>query len=458
MRRPLIAALAALAFLVAAAPAFAQTTDKPMEPAPPVTDVAPGSIEITKTGLSVDGKSVEAVPRDKEITLTLTLRNTGDVALKNVNVVLSGSREVVRVTDAEAALGDLAPGESADGEFAFVAEGECFEFLGIGGEATFEGGAVPLKIALAASCPGPRLALAGVAFDGGDGDEVAEPGETLRVTFELVNNGKDPAENVRATVKVSGDGLKATGNELEWPDIAPGATARNTSPLILTIGDDVQRQKPCEALPQPLPVEDPAIIVDDKALPPDSAVSSDGTVSSDGNTSSASDAPGSEPSSGGGEPGSSGAGATATEEPPVSVEPLPAQVESTPGSGSGTEPGAGGTEPGTIEPDPVPPDQIGEPVPLPEPVEPQPEPDPDDQPVAIQLLLTITATDHETATEWSNQMFCMAERGLATDAMPLAAKDSREDGASNDGGAALPISIAIGISVLAAVAHRKLLI
>lgn len=460
MRRSLITALASLAFAVAAAPALAQTTDTPAttEPAPPVTGSFGGSIDITKTGLAVDGRSVEAAPAGVEVTLTLTFRNVGQTALKDVRVTLGAAPDGVRLTDAEAAIGDLAPGEEADGEFAFVVGGDCAEFLGFGGEAVYDGGAVPLKVALPASCPGPRLALANVLFDGGDGDDVAEPGETLRVSLELVNNGKDTAKNVRASVKVSGDGLKATGTDLEWPDIEPGGTARNAIPMILTIADDAQRQKACEALPQPLPVEeDPAIIIDDRALPPDTAVSSDGTVSSDGPSTSSDantgTAPGSEPAGGAGEPGSPGSGTT-TEEPPTSVEPLPAQVEPTPGTGS-TEPGgSGGTEPGVVEPEPLPPD--GEPVPLPEPIEPAPEPDPEDQPVAIQLLLAIAATDHETAAEWSNQTFCMAERGIATDT--LAANGARDDASNGTGGGpAMPVSIALGISALAIVAHRKLI-
>ena len=454
MRRSLIIALAAVAFAVATAPAFAQTTDTPTtptEPAPPST-IASGGIEITKTGLAVGGKSVEAAPAGVEVSLTLTFRNAGDAALKDVKVTLTAPPDGVRVTDAEAAIGDLGPGEEADGEFAFVVAGECAEFLGFGGEAVYEGGAVPLKVALPASCPGPRLALANVLFDGGDGDGVAEPGETLRITFELVNNGKDTARNVRASVKVSGDGLKATATELEWPDIEPGASARNESPMILTIADDAERQTPCEPLPTE---EDPAIIVDDRSLPPDTAVSSDGTVvspdgsvSSDANTGSA---PGSEPADGGGASGSTG---TTTEEPPsTTIEPLPAQIEPSPGTGS-TEPGgAGGTEPGVIEPEPVTPEQKGEPVPLPEPIEPGPQPAPDEQPVAVQLLLTMTATDHETAAEWSNQTFCLMERGIATDS--LAAPAGARDGAGTAGGATMPVALALGISALAVVAHRR---
>ena len=410
MRRSLIASLAALAFVVSAAPALAQTQDKPTEPAPPVSDIGPGAIEITKTGLAIDGKSVEAAPPGAEVTLTLTFRNAGTETLKDVKVTLAEQPENVRLTDAEASLGDLASGESADGEFAFVLEGECFEFVGLGGEAVYEGGSVPLKVALPATCPGPRLALTSVTFDGGDGDQVPEPGETLRVIFELVNHGKDAATNVRASIKISGDGLSATGTDLTWPDIEPGGSARNTSPLILSISSDAKRQESCESQPQPLPFqEDPGVAVDDKPLPPDTAISSDGTVSSgDANTGGSGSAPGSEPASGGGappssgqtEPGSqgSGGGTVIVEPAPPSMEPQPAPAEPEPGTG-------GGTEPGTIEPYPAP--GTAEPVPLPEPIEPQPDPVPaDEQPVIVQALLTVTASGYETAAEWSNQTFC----------------------------------------------------
>ena len=448
MRRSLIASLAALAFVVSAAPALAQSQDKPTEPAPPISDIGPGAIEITKTGLSVDGKSVDAATPGKEVTLTLTFRNAGTDALKNVKVTLAEQPESMKLTDAAASLGDLAPGESVDGEFAFVLQGECFEFVGIGGEAVYEGGAVPLKVGLPAGCPGPRLSLASVTFEGGDGDDVAEPGETLRVTFELVNQGKDAATNVRASVKISGDGLSATGTDLTWPDIEPGGSARNTAPLILSISDGAKRQESCESRPQPLPFqEDPGVAADDKALPPDTAISSNGNVSSgDAGTGSA---PGSEPASGSGappslgqtEPGSQGSGgSTVIVEPaPTSVEPQPATIEPVPGTGSGTEP-----------------------VPLPEPIEPQPEPVPaGEQPVAVQALLTVTASGYETATEWSNQTFCMFERGSAIDmpfnaSLAADAKAGRENGGTSDG-AALPVTMALGISALAAVAHRRLL-
>jgi hypothetical protein len=461
VRRSLIASFAALAFMVSAAPALAQAQDKPTEPAPPAGDLS--SIEITNTGLSADGKRVEAAPPGVEVTLTLTFRNRGDTALKDVKVTLAAPPENVRLTDADASLGDLSAGESVDGEFAFIAVGECFEFLGIGGEAVFVGGAEPLKVAIPASCPGPRLALTSVTFEGGDGDDVAEPGETLRVLFELVNHGKDAATNVGASVKISGDGLSATGTDLKWPDIEPGGSARNTAPLILSISSKAKRQESCESQPQPLPFqEDPGVAVDDNALPPDTAISSDGNVSSgDANTGGAGSAPGSEPASGGGappssgqtEPGSqgSGGGTVIVEPAPPSFEPQPAPVEPEPGTG-------GGTEPGTIEPDPAP--GTAEPVPLPEPIEPQPQPVPAvEQPVVVQALLTVTASDYVTAMEWSNQTFCAFERGDAVD-LPLnaafAAKDSRDEGAGTSDGAAAPVTMALGISALAALVHRRL--
>jgi alpha-galactosidase-like protein len=464
VRRSLITSLAALALVVSTAPAFGQTQDKPTEPAPPVTDIGPGAIEVTKTGLSVNGKAVEAAPAGVEVTLTLTFRNAGSEALKDVNVMLSIPPEGTRLTDPDAALGDLAAGESADGEFAFLVAGDCFEFLGFGGKAVHSGGSVPLKVAVPAVCPGPRLTLSNVTFEGGDGDGVPEPGETLRVTFELANQGKDLAKDVRASVKISGDGLSAAGTDLEWPDIEPGGTARNTAPLILSISKDAERQKPCTPGPGVSIQEDRAFAVDDKELPPDSVVSSDGNVSSgggSGSTGAAGSAPGSEPAPNGQtQPGSTGSGGTAVAEPPASsVEPQPYQVDPTPGTGGGSDPGT--TEPGTIEPEPVgpAPDQTGKPVPMPEPIEPQPNPEPaEDQPAQVQALLTVTATGYETAAEWANTTYCTLEMGApgVDGTFTAAERDSAANTDQSDGGgAAVPVSLALGISALTAVAHRK---
>jgi hypothetical protein len=360
------------------------------------------------------------------------VRNTGTETLRDVQLTLSAGPDGVKVTDADAGIGDLPGGESADGRFAFIVESSgCFEFVGLGGEATYDGGSSPLKVAIPAACPGPRLSLRDVTFAGGDGDGIPEPGETLRVSFELVNQGRDVARNVRASVKISGDGLTATGTDLQWPDIEPNGSARNTQPLILSVSPDAKTQESCENLPQPLPfpVEDPAVAVDGGPLPPDTAVSSDGNVSSGTGSSGA---PGIEPS-GGGSDQSGG--------------------QSVPGStGSGGSTG-NGTEPGTIEPDPVPPEKSAEPGPRP--IEPAPEPEPaPDQPVQMQALLTISADDHENAAEWTNQTFCTMELGAPTDAA-LAARGASDEAAAT-GGAALPVSAALGISAMAVIAHRRL--
>lgn len=461
MRRAFIAALAAAAFLVSAAPVLAQTQDKPTsptEPAPPVTiepAQVPVGLEVSGTNLSVDGKEVEAAPTGVEVTFVATFRNFGSGSLKDVKVRFADGGSI-RFTDAEATLGDLAPDAEAEGTFAFVvAATECFEFVGFGGEASFEGGSFPLKVGIPAACPGPRLSIRDVTFEGGDGDGVAEPGETLRVSFELVNDGKDPATNVRATVKVSGDGVSAAGTELAWPNVEPGGSARNTAPMIVSIPSDAKRQESCEGVqPLPMPVEDGGNVASDQPLPPDAVVSSDGTVSSGGSSGTAS---GSEPASGGGsepntgqsEPGSPGDGTTTEEPPAVSILPAPGTLEPQPG-------GTGGTEPGVVEP--VPPDGTPEPAPEPKPTEPAPNPEPStDQPVLVEAQFEITAAEYKTAFEWSNGVFCAFERGLATDAMPLAANGARDDaGAGGTGGAAVPVTVALGISAVAAVLHRKL--
>lgn len=414
MLRPLIAILATLAFVVSATPAFGQAVDEPTttEPAQP-TLIAREVIEVTKTGFSVAGRSVEAAPTGVEVTLTLTFENTTREILKDVNVTLAETRGI-RLTDAEASIGSLHGGESADGEFAFVVEAaDCFEFVGVGGEATYDGGAVPLKIAIPTACPGPRLALGDVTFQGGDVDGVPEPGETLRVFFELFNQGRDPALDVRAHVKVSGIGLTVAGNELSWPDIEPGGSARNVAPLILSISKAATRQETC--MPGP---PEPGVAEDSDALPSDSVVSSDGKITS---PAAGRDAPGDAPPSGGGSDPSQGSrvGATA-EEPPT---------------------GSTLDEPTTIEPEP-----------LPAPIEPLTEPAPaNNQPVQIQAALAVSARDYEVDLAWVNQIMCALEGVPVADG--LGAKRLRDD--SRTQGAVVPVTLALVVSLLAATAHRK---
>ena len=394
-------------------------------------------LDVEKVTLRVDGTVVEAAPPGVEVDVTITLHNFSDSTVRDVKAHLEPS-ESVRVVDADATYGDIAAGDSKDGAFAVVVPREgCPDFLGIGGEVTYTGGTGPIKVAVPTACPGPRLYVEDVKFEGGDGDGVPEPGETLRAFVILRNDGRDPADNVRATVKVSGKGVTSASDEVTWSDIAPGRSVRSQDAITVKISDDAPRQDECPGMARDdgITVEDvPAS--DTGTVSPDTPVSSDGSAPNTGNASSG---------SGSSEPGSVGSGSTgSTGQEPATIEPVPPVTS-------------------TVAPEPQPaPDDTIKPEPAPEPGTPEPAPAPEDRSVLVQMQLEITATDYTAQQEYSNGLVCaLAEGGgpgIPAKGAPdqsLAARDAAAK--SSQGSTALPIAFAVLVSV-AAIGARRLLV
>ena len=462
MRR-LTVPLAALLLMLASGVARAE--DKPAsEPssvpgydpgAPGTTEPARSGVDVERITLSVGGREVKEAPPGVEVTLTIRLHNFGDETARNVRARLEAP-EGARLTDADASYGDIESQAGADGTFGIVINREgCPDFVGIAGEIAREGGTSPLKVAIAVDCPGPRLSLETVTFEGGDGDGVAEPGETLRAYVVLRNDGRDAATDVKARVKVTGRGVSSTTEEISWPDIAPGTSKRSPTAVAVTIADDAPRQAQCP----PSPGGGPRVI----EIPPeeggtissDTPVSSDGTVGSapggDGNSSSA---PG---STGAGASGSSGGGSeptvvepqpAATDQPAPDVTTLPAPA---PGGTNpdGTEPAPGGT----IEPDPAPEKTIAP--------EPEPEPAPDqDESVLVEMHFDVTASGTTASLDYSNGIVCALVEGGPAKGAPerdsLAAALFAKAGSRSSGGAAIPVALAALLSGGAVLTRRAL--
>ncbi len=416
--------IAVTAALLIVAGGIARAEDRPTSASgsePGIEPIASGSIDIESATLSVDGKTVDAAPPGEAVAVALTLRNNLESTARNVRLHAEQPPKGMRIIDADATVGDIAAGASDTARIVVVVDKDgCTDFVGFGGEITYEGGSAPLKVEFPVACPGPRLSLENLIFSGGDGDGVPEPGETVRATIVLRNDGRDPATGVRARVAIRNDKVSTQNDDLAWADIDPRESVWSASPLTLVIDDDAPRQKGCEGvsvLPAPGVGQK-----DDGGAPPDTAVSSDGNVSSGPAT--ASDLPASsEPgSAGGGASGSTGTGPPTVVEPAdgtVTPEPLPAMVA---------------PAPGTIEP----------------------QPEPADQPAEIAMKLSVTASGYETALEYSNQIFCALEGRAVRDARPAAAFGARDDAAGPaGGGAALPLLLAV-LASAAAVGGRSL--
>lgn len=392
---------------------------------PGTKPIETGPIDVERQALTVDGETVTHAPPGESVTIVLTLRNNLDSTARNVRVHAEQPSQGVRLTDADATVGDIAAGSTDAARIGLVVDKDgCDEFADFGGEISYDGGTTPFKVGFLVACPGPRLYLENVIFSGGDGDGVPEPGETVRATIVLRNEGRDPATGVRARVTIESDKVSTQNDDLAWPDIDPGKSARSASPLTLVIADDAERQKgSCEGV-STLPAPSGAV-EDLGSLPPDTAVSSDGSVSSEPATATDLSASSEPAPAGGGAPGSTGNGE------PFVVEP---------DTGTATP----GPHPAAVKP-------------VPEPGTTEPQPEPPDQPVEIAVQVNLTASNYKTNFGFSNRIFCAGEGRTVTDTKPVSASDARDDAAgSAGGGAALPLLVA-ALASAGAIGGRRLL-
>ncbi|MBI4728594.1 MAG: hypothetical protein HY775_03725 [Acidobacteria bacterium] len=107
--------------------------------------------------------------------------------------------------------------------------------------------------ASAQSPPEGTLAIAGADYVGGNGDGAPDPGETLRVTVTLANQGGDLARDIRATMRSGTEGVRVVSATASWPDIAPGDSAQSGDPFVIEIAPSVPRTGECTGM-QPIMV------------------------------------------------------------------------------------------------------------------------------------------------------------------------------------------------------------
>ena len=74
---------------------------------------------------------------------------------------------------------------------------------------------------------------------GGDGDGIAESGETVGLTVTLDNPGLAGLTNVHGTLSASTPGVTVSAPEADFGSIAAGATAQDSTPYTVAIGRDV---------------------------------------------------------------------------------------------------------------------------------------------------------------------------------------------------------------------------
>lgn len=415
----LSAVLAAGAFVIAGAgPAMAE------DPVPPDGGGSSGSTGAAPmqpvfqegTRILTDGQEARVLLPGKRSTVELTFHNQGSSDVRAAVAVAEHSSGAT-VAASRSEVGTIPAGGTAVARFDVTVDSEtCTEFYGIGGQLTSNDLPEPayFKAGFPVACPGARLSLADVIIGGGDGDHLAEPGETVTLTVVLRNDGADPAQGVTGRLSVRGDGVEALTATATWPDIPSGETASSVAPYVLRIAADAPRQdSECGTRGEPIAI-DPAPAPEDApgSTEPGAAGGSGTAVSSDGNASS---------------------------EPAIASD-MPLVVEPAPPVGA-------------------------EPAPMPMPAEPPHEPEEPGEPgVAFDAVFEIaTANDERFTLEFSNSMYCAyAEDGNqnvdmgagGTDAARLEA--SAPTGARSQGGPAVPAAAAL-LSVVAAMVLRQAL-
>lgn len=221
--------------------------DLVVEPCEPGALIALGAVTMidAETGQSLDDLTV-----GRSIELRVGLSNIGEQDAEEVSAVLRAPEGNADVSDSTAAYGSLPVGETAPGGFRLTMT-EC-DPLGLHLELDVEGartveadnGTTPLPqgtlpIRLETRCPGTHLIFHGASYDdteGGNGDGVPQPGETISVRIQIENDGADVLSGLVGTFTAeNADVLQASS---EFPDVAPRERVENTTPFVMRVHDD----------------------------------------------------------------------------------------------------------------------------------------------------------------------------------------------------------------------------
>ena len=159
------------------------------------------------------------------ITLGLTLKNVGNATASNVMATVASTNPLVTITDASETYGDIAADAMATLEaFTFtvndvIPDGEAvtFNVTLTDGVATWQ---VPLVVTLQA--PVLNATTHTVADGGGNGNGIAEPGETISIAIVTENNGNSNAPNGQAMLTTASNQVSIVNGTQNGDPIALG--------------------------------------------------------------------------------------------------------------------------------------------------------------------------------------------------------------------------------------------
>ncbi|MFC1671206.1 S8 family serine peptidase [Spirochaetota bacterium] len=96
------------------------------------------------------------------------------------------------------------------------------------------GGIVNAENAVLESVPGPSIKIASISLKDDNDNGIGEPGETVELSIEIVNNGI-PMVGAMAILRTNEDNIEVVNSTTQYPNTLPGGHSINTDPLTLKV-------------------------------------------------------------------------------------------------------------------------------------------------------------------------------------------------------------------------------
>lgn len=199
-----------------------------------------------ETGATLDDLSI-----GEAITLDLGLRNVGSLDSGLVSARLSAPHDDADITEESADYGPIPIETEVIRPFALTLnacdpEGLVLHVAVDGAPVVNTGSVDPtplpadtMEIVIETRCPGMHLLAKGATYEdteGGNGDGIPQPGETVEIFVRIENDGADVLTGMLGTFTAEhADVLEGTA---PFPDVAPADEVTNSTPFVIHIHED----------------------------------------------------------------------------------------------------------------------------------------------------------------------------------------------------------------------------
>ncbi|MBD3348638.1 MAG: hypothetical protein GF400_05525, partial [Candidatus Eisenbacteria bacterium] len=199
-----------------------------------------GSVVDDDSGGSSDGNSNGLAEAGEVVELDITAVNSGVTMATSVTATLSTTDSYVVLEDSTEVLGDIGPGSSYSGDaaFRFAAMVDAPNEHDAEFTIQFSEGAREVWCeSFSVRIYRPELRQARVVLDdsGGNGNGVPEPGETVDVDVQLLNEGNGDAVAVTGRLRYPGATVTVIDSTASWGDVPAGATVTGSDGFTFSV-------------------------------------------------------------------------------------------------------------------------------------------------------------------------------------------------------------------------------